>query len=212
VHRSDTSLLALVVDQPVAALGAATCLQANGFVVETLHDAHKLARTVETMRPQLVVVEPAPHDQSDVLAIVDDIVGRLGAHVMAFTTDISLAAVHHALESGCLGILPRHSSLDAFVAAARAVAAGERHLHQRALAVLVQHHQAGDAPIEPVLSSRELDVLLLVAEGFTNPTIATELDISTSTVKTHVENMLRKLSANDRAHAVSTAMRRGLID
>ena len=63
----------------------------------------------------------------------------------------------------------------------------------------------------PVLSARELDVLGLVAEGFSNVRIADRFGISASTVKTHVEHVLRKLQATDRAHAVSIAMRSGLL-
>ena len=62
-----------------------------------------------------------------------------------------------------------------------------------------------------VLTTRELEVLKLVADGTPNKKIARQLSISTETVKDHVSNILGKLHANDRAHAVAIAIRQQLI-
>ena len=64
---------------------------------------------------------------------------------------------------------------------------------------------------EDELSSREIEVLRLIASGNSNKRIADQLFIGESTVKSHVTNILSKLSANDRAHAVTIGLRRGII-
>jgi DNA-binding NarL/FixJ family response regulator len=64
---------------------------------------------------------------------------------------------------------------------------------------------------EDELSSREIDVLRLIASGHSNKQIADKLSIGEATVKSHVTNILSKLSANDRAHAVTIGLKRGII-
>jgi DNA-binding CsgD family transcriptional regulator len=64
----------------------------------------------------------------------------------------------------------------------------------------------------PHVTAREIDVLLLIAQGLSNGEIAERLFVSPETVKTHVKTVLEKLHARTRAHAVAVALRRGLID
>jgi DNA-binding NarL/FixJ family response regulator len=80
------------------------------------------------------------------------------------------------------------------------------------MAALLQRRYAQNVDrITRPLSARELTVLERVAEGLTNAEIASELGISPDTVKTHLARVLEKLSARDRTHAVSRALRAGLI-
>jgi DNA-binding NarL/FixJ family response regulator len=62
------------------------------------------------------------------------------------------------------------------------------------------------------LSSREIDVIRLIGEGNANKQIADKLSIGETTVKNHISNILSKLGANDRAHAVTIALQRGIIE
>lgn len=71
---------------------------------------------------------------------------------------------------------------------------------------MAEHH-ADDA-----LTEREIDVLRQVALGKANKVIALDLDISEETVKAHMKNLLSKLDANDRTHAVTIALKRGIIE
>jgi DNA-binding NarL/FixJ family response regulator len=205
---------ALVVDdQPIVASGVARCLVDNGFeICGIIADVRALPTQVDILRPGLIVLDPAAHNRARALAIVDDVVSTYATPVLAFTVDLSLLGVQSALENGCLGIVPRVATVEAFVAGAHAVASGERHLHQRALAVLLQGIQSAEVGHDVrELSGRELGVLELIAEGCTNAGIGERLGITHGTVKTHVENLLRKLDATDRAHAVSRAMRLGML-
>ena len=79
----------------------------------------------------------------------------------------------------------------------------------RAAEIIPLHKQPPEPPVE--LTARELDVLRLIAEGLTNEEISGRLFLSTETVKVHVRNLLARLRARSRAHAVAIALRRGSI-
>jgi DNA-binding NarL/FixJ family response regulator len=88
----------------------------------------------------------------------------------------------------------------------RAVHAGQKRIPPEIAAELAQH--AG----EEDLSARELEVLGLVARGNANKEIAARLLITEETVKSHISKILAKLGANDRTHAVTIGLKRGIID
>jgi DNA-binding NarL/FixJ family response regulator len=88
----------------------------------------------------------------------------------------------------------------------RAVHAGKKRIPPDVAAQLAEH------AIDDELTSRELDVLRLIAAGNSNKLIADELSIGEATVKSHVTNILSKLGANDRAHAVTIGLKRGIIE
>jgi DNA-binding NarL/FixJ family response regulator len=83
---------------------------------------------------------------------------------------------------------------------------GQKRIPPQIAAELAEH--AGDDPLSP----REIDVLRLIATGNSNKLIADQLSISEATAKSHVANILSKLGANDRAHAVTIGVKRGFID
>ena len=88
----------------------------------------------------------------------------------------------------------------------RAVHAGQKRIPPEVSAELAEHTMDDD------LNSREIDVLRLIATGNANKQIADQLSIGEATVKSHVTNILSKLGANDRAHAVTIGLRRGIIE
>jgi len=88
----------------------------------------------------------------------------------------------------------------------RAVHAGKKRIPPEVAAELAEH------AAEDELSPREIEVLRLIAGGNANKLIADQLSISEETVKSHVTNILSKLGANDRTHAVTIGLRRGIID
>jgi DNA-binding NarL/FixJ family response regulator len=111
----------------------------------------------------------------------------------------------HALRSDASAYvfksLPQHELL----ALIRSVHAGKRHVPTEVAAVLAEH--LGDED----LTARELQVLTLIRDGYKNKQIAAELTISENTVNFHIKNIVDKLGANDRTHAVTIATRRGLL-
>ena len=88
----------------------------------------------------------------------------------------------------------------------RAVRAGKKFIHAEVAAELASH------AVDDSLSEREVEVLSLIAAGNSNKLIANQLSISEDTVKGHVKNILSKLGVNDRTHAVTVGLKRGIIE
>ncbi len=212
---SEARLRVLVADdQVVAVRGAVVYLTALGIdVCGTIDDPRRLVRTVDQLHPDVVLIEPVMGPKGAAWAHVDELLAaHPSAAVTVLTCELTPVAVDTALEHGCLGVLPKTGSVDALGTAIRTVAAGERYLHPRALAALLQRRQTGESHrVAKALSARELGVLARVAEGMTNAEIGADLGISADTVKTHLARTLDKLSARDRTHAVARAMRLGLL-
>jgi len=94
---------------------------------------------------------------------------------------------------------------DELLATIRAVHAGKRQVPTAVAALLAEH--LGEEDLTP----RELEVLKLIRDGHKNKQIADRLSISENTVNFHIKNLVDKLGANDRTHAVTIAVRRGLL-
>lgn len=201
-------------DQVVAVRGAVLYLGALDMeVCGTLDDPRRLLRTYEDLRPDVVVLEPAMGPRGAAFAHVSELIAaHPEARVLVLTGDLTPVSVETALEHGCTGVVPKTCSVDALGKAVRAVAVGERHLHPKAIAAMLQRRQASEsARSVKALSARELTVLARVAEGMTNAEIGADLGISADTVKTHLARTLDKLNARDRTQAVARALRLGLI-
>jgi two-component system NarL family response regulator len=127
------------------------------------------------------------------------------ARIILVSINETAEDVHRALEAGACGYVPKSSEKDAIVRAIRAVAAGERfippHLARR----------LAERKLQATLSTREVEVLRLIAQGKANKEIADQLGLSVPTVKTHITHILEKLGAPDRTRAVTMAMERGLL-
>jgi len=132
-----------------------------------------------------------------------------GVRVLIFTASLDPEQVRRAAGSAADGILLKSIPIDYLVAAIRDVAQGRRVVGRDLSGLLTA--RAGDELAPSQLSDRELEVLGRMAKGMTNKDIARDLFISQATVKSHVENILRKLAATDRAGAVAEGFRRKLI-
>jgi DNA-binding NarL/FixJ family response regulator len=113
--------------------------------------------------------------------------------------------IYRAIEAGARGYLFKDMARKELVHAIRAVAKGQRYMPAQ-----VGSRIAENLP-RPGLTSREVEVLQSVAAGLRNKEIAYQLGISEATVNAHVKHILEKLNASDRTHAVTTALRRGII-
>jgi DNA-binding NarL/FixJ family response regulator len=128
------------------------------------------------------------------------------ARIMMLTTYSGDVHALRALQAGASGYLLKSTIRKELVEAIRAVHAGERRI-PREVADELAAHITDDA-----LSARELNVLQRVAAGNSNREVARQLAVSEDTVKSHMKNILSKLSARDRTHAVAIAVKRGIID
>jgi DNA-binding NarL/FixJ family response regulator len=114
--------------------------------------------------------------------------------------------VLHAIKAGARGYLLKANVRTDLLEAIRTVHAGRKRIPTEVAAELAEH------AADDELSSREIDVLHLVGSGNANKQIADKLSIGETTVKNHISNILSKLRANDRAHAVTIALQRGIIE
>jgi DNA-binding NarL/FixJ family response regulator len=116
-----------------------------------------------------------------------------------------------AVEAGCSGFLTKHTPATEVVGAVRAAAAGEALISPAMLARLLPRLRSGQHRPGYDLTPRERTVLGLLARAATSEEMASELGISTNTVRNHVQNLLVKLGAHSRLEAVAIAMREGLL-
>jgi DNA-binding NarL/FixJ family response regulator len=128
-----------------------------------------------------------------------------GARIIVLTTYSGDAQVVAALRAGARAYILKGQVHRELLETIRAVHAGQKRIPKEIAAELAQHVACDD------LSPREIDVLRLIAAGNANKQIADQLSIGEATVKSHVTNILSKLGANDRVHAVTIGLKRGII-
>jgi DNA-binding NarL/FixJ family response regulator len=128
------------------------------------------------------------------------------ARIIVLTTYVGDALVLRALKAGARAYLLKSLLRKELLETIRLVHAGQKRIAP-AVATALAEHATDDA-----LSAREVDVLKLIASGNANKMIASQLAITEETVKGHVKNILAKLAANDRTHAVTIGLKRGIID
>jgi DNA-binding NarL/FixJ family response regulator len=128
------------------------------------------------------------------------------ARIIVLTTFTGDVQVVRALRAGARGyILKRHVHRE-LLETIRAVDAGQKRIPPEIAADMADH------ATDDELTRREIDVLQLVAAGSSNKQIADQLSIGEATVRSHVTNILSKLGANDRTHAVTIGLMRGIIE
>jgi DNA-binding NarL/FixJ family response regulator len=128
------------------------------------------------------------------------------ARIIILTTHAGDVQVSRALKAGARGYLLKGSLRNELLETIRAVHAGQRRVSSEVAAEIAEHST------DDTLTTREVDVLRLVAKGNANKEIAAQLSLTEETVKSHIRNILSKLHANDRTHAVAIGVRRGIID
>jgi DNA-binding NarL/FixJ family response regulator len=127
------------------------------------------------------------------------------ARFIGLTTYEGDIQAFRALKAGASGYLLKSNIRKDLGEAIRGVYAGRRRISPEIAAELAEH------VADDMLSEREIDVLRQVAAGASNKIIADHLSVSEATVKNHMKSILAKLDANDRAHAVTIAMKRGFL-
>ncbi|WP_371662983.1 response regulator [Streptomyces sp. NBC_00280] len=140
-----------------------------------------------------------------------------GTQVVVLTTFADDESLFRALKAGARGYLTKDADGDEIVRAVHSVLSGDAGLapsiQRRLLERLTEPEKKPAAPAEPPdgLTTRETEVLVLIADGLSNQEIAHQLHVSTATVKTHINNLFAKTGIKDRAQAVRYAYGRGLV-
>ena len=128
------------------------------------------------------------------------------ARIIVLTTYSGDAQILKALRAGARAYILKGHVHRELLETIRAVHVGQKRIPPDIAAQLADH------ATDDALSPREIDVLRLIAAGNSNKLIADRLSIGEATVKSHVANILSKLGANDRAHAVTIGLKRGIIE
>jgi DNA-binding NarL/FixJ family response regulator len=206
-------------DQPLVRAGFRTILGSKGdieVVGEAENGAEALA-LAERRRPDVILMDIRMPVLDGVEATRRLVAAGSAARILVLTTFDLDEYVHAAIRAGASGFLLKDVTPPKLLEAIRIVAGGDallapsvtRRLLERFATTLPPGDGPGDALAE--LTSRETEVLRLLAGGMSNAEIASELVVSEATVKTHISSVLRKLGLRDRVQAVIVAYESGLV-
>jgi DNA-binding NarL/FixJ family response regulator len=157
-------------------------------------------------RPDLTLMDLQMPDMDGIEAMVAICSEFPEARIIVLTTYKGDVKILRALKAGARAFLLKGLLRKELLETIRAVHAGQKRIPPEVAAELADH------AIDVALTTREIDVLRLIAGGNANKLIADQLSISEETVKGYVKNILSKLGASDRTHAVTIALKRGFID
>jgi DNA-binding NarL/FixJ family response regulator len=205
-----TITLLIVDDHPVVRDGLRGMFAASPDF-EVLGEAADGAEAVvlaEILDPDVVLMDLRMPGSGGVAAIAELTRRALRCRVLVLTTYDTDSDTLPAIEAGATGYLLKDAPRDELFTAVRAAAEGKTVLSPAIASRLVSHVRT---PGSESLSTREREVLVLVAKGTSNREIAAVLFISEATVKTHLLHVYAKLGVKDRAAAVATAFERGLL-
>ena len=166
-------------------------------------DAISLFRT---HRPDIVLMDLQMPGMSGIEAMTKIREEFTQARFVVLTTYQGDAQALRALKAGASGYLLKNMLRKELMNAIRTVHSGRRCIPPEIAAEIAEH------VTDDMLSDREVDVLRRVAAGTSNKLIADQLNVSEATIKGHMKNILAKLGANDRTHAVTIAMKRGFMN
>lgn len=157
------------------------------------------------LQPDVIVMD-LMMPQKDGVAATAEIHAKLPeTRIVVLTSYSTSDTIAAALASGASGAIMKSADDETLLTAVRAVAEGRTFISPEVRGIL-----AVDPPA-PTLSPRQQEVLVLLAKGFNNTEIASQLGISRTVVKEHVENLLVKLEAANRTEAAAIALRKGLV-
>ena len=177
-------------------------------VVGEAPNGEEAVHLVNSLKPEVVLMDLRMPVMDGVTAIRQIKDSQPDVQVLVLTTYDSDADILPAIEAGATGYLLKDISREELYSAVRATASGDSVLAPGVAARLIGRMRA---PAEEKLSSRELEVLQLVAEGDSNSEIAGRLHISQATVKSHLIHIFGKLGVSDRTAAVTVALQRGIM-
>jgi DNA-binding NarL/FixJ family response regulator len=195
-------------DHPLLREGIAALVasQSDMKVVGEASNGLEALREFRRHRPDITLMDLVMPVMNGVDAIIAIRSEFPDARIIVLTTYTGDVQVLRALKAGARGYLLKGLLRKELLETVRAVQAGRKCILPEVAAQLADH--AG----EEELSTREIEILRLIAGGNSNKAIADQLSITEETVKGHVKNILSKLRANDRTHAVTIGLKRGIIE
>ncbi|MFB2895834.1 response regulator [Aerosakkonemataceae cyanobacterium BLCC-F50] len=202
-----SSIRVLVVDDhPVVRQGLIGILEEapDIVIVGQGRNGHEAIAVFEQQQPDVTLMDLRMPEMGGVQAITVICKEFPNARIIVLTTYDSDEEIYQGLRAGAKGYLLKDSEPEELLTAIRTVTRGQQYIPSNVAAKLVQRM------IAPELSDRELEVLQLIVQGMSNQEISTALNISESTVKTHINRILSKLNVKDRTQAAIIALKRGI--
>ncbi|MFN3865657.1 MAG: response regulator [Demequina sp.] len=217
----------LVDDQAMVRVGLRMILESEADIeiVGEAADGADAQALVRDLTPDVVLMDIRMPGMDGLAATEQVLAAHPGARVVILTTFDDDEYLYEALRVGASGFLLKSADGDTLVNAVRVVAAGEALLAPEVTRRVIERF-AASVPVEAPgqggvhvpspeaigdLSDREVEVLQLIARGMSNQEIASELWVSSTTVKTHVSHILTKLGVRDRVQAVVEAYESGIV-
>lgn len=196
-----------VEDHPVFREGLATIIASQTDMVLVAQATNAVEAMAEFRRhkPDITLMDvrlPGTNGTDALIAIRGEFPQ---ARIIMLSSSDADGEIQRAMRSGASAYMLKSMPKNDLLAVIRVVHAGRRHVPPEVAARLAEHLG------EEELTSRELDVIRLIRDGYRNKQIADKLAIAETTVNFHIKNLVGKLGANDRTHAVAIAIRRGLL-
>ena len=202
----------LVDDHEMVRLGVSAYLSAQPDM-EVVGEAESVEKGVELalqLRPDMILMDLVMEPMDGIEATKQIISAWPEAKIMIVTSFLDDDKVYPAIEAGAVSYMLKTSKASEIANAIRATFHGQSVFEPEVMGKMMNNRRKQSLPHEQ-LTSREMEVLLLMAQGKTNQDIADELFISLKTVKVHVSNILAKLDVQDRTQAVIYAFKHGLV-
>jgi DNA-binding NarL/FixJ family response regulator len=195
-------------DHPLLREGIAALVKAEPDmkIVAEASDGEEAIQQFRRHRPDITLMDiqmPNVNGTEAIIRIRNDFPD---ARIIVLSTYSGDVQVLRAIKAGARGYIVKGHVHRELLEAVRSVHAGHKRIPPEIAAELAEH------AADDVLSSREIDVLRLISAGNANKQIADKLCIEETTVKSHISNILSKLGANDRTHAVTIGLQRGIIE
>ena len=204
-----SSIRVLVVDDhPVVRQGLIGVLEEapDIVIVGQGRNGHEAIAVFQQQQPDVTLMDLRMPEMEGVPAITVICKEFPNARIIVLTTYDTDEEIYRGLRAGAKGYLLKDSEPEELLTAIRSVNRGQQYIPPNVAAKLVQRMTG------PELSDRELEVLQLIGQGMSNQEISTALNISESTVKTHVNRILSKLEVKDRTQAAIIALKRGIAN
>lgn len=180
--------------------------QPDMFLVAQASTAEEAIHEYRRLRPDVVLMDQRLPGASGTEALIAIRNQFSDARVIMLTTSRGDIEIQRALRAGAAAYVLKSTLQDELLRSIRAVSKGRKYIPSDVAGAVAEHLGQED------LTPRELEVLELIRDGRKNKQIADQLSISETTVNFHIRNIVDKLQANDRTHAVTLALRRGLLE